>query len=244
MTQTYNDALEWAAKWIEDTLRAGPETHVRTIEFGTNMAMTLRAAKLSGADLPRATAEDDAWLTEIESACNALLLDVYDLSIANAPISPEYARQTVDCIGHRVGQIRESVAAIRAPRATADTEKAAQLADDFARRLRSINNHATAAGVEVLAKEIRELTPRATGETTVEAALFELLKMFPPSSGWHSEISKARYLGEKSQRVYTRFDIHVTDFEKNDWTEYGPTLEAAMAGVRAATRTEGEGEKR
>jgi hypothetical protein len=53
------------------------------------------------------------------------------------------------------------------PRATADTEKAAQLADDFARRLRSINNHATAAGVEVLAKEIRELTPRATGETTV-----------------------------------------------------------------------------
>jgi hypothetical protein len=43
--------------------------------------------------------------------------------------------------------------------------------------------------------------------------------------------------------VYTRFDIHVTDFEKNDWTEYGPTLEAAMAGVRAASRTEGEGEK-
>jgi hypothetical protein len=56
MVKTYNDALEWAAKWIEDTLRAGPETHVRTIEFGTNMAMTLRAAKLSGADLLRATA--------------------------------------------------------------------------------------------------------------------------------------------------------------------------------------------
>jgi hypothetical protein len=65
------------------------------------------------------------------------------------------------------------------PRATADTEKAAQLADDFARRLRSINNHATAAGVEVLAKEIRELTPRATGETTVETALAELREMFP-----------------------------------------------------------------
>lgn len=56
MTKTYNDALEWAAKWIEDTLRAGPETNERTIEFGNNMAMTLRAARLSGADLPRATA--------------------------------------------------------------------------------------------------------------------------------------------------------------------------------------------
>jgi hypothetical protein len=56
MVKTYNDALEWAAKWIEDTLRAGPETDGRTIEFGTDMAMTLRAAKLSDADLPRATA--------------------------------------------------------------------------------------------------------------------------------------------------------------------------------------------
>lgn len=50
---------------------------------------------------------------EIESACNAALLDVYDLSIANAPLSPEYARQTADCIGHRVGQIREAVAALK-----------------------------------------------------------------------------------------------------------------------------------
>ena len=46
MAKTYNDALEWAAQWIEDTLKAGPETNERTIEFGTNMAMTLRAAKL------------------------------------------------------------------------------------------------------------------------------------------------------------------------------------------------------
>jgi len=50
MTKTYNDALEWAAQWIEDTLRNGPETNERTIEFGTNMAMTLRAAKVSDAD--------------------------------------------------------------------------------------------------------------------------------------------------------------------------------------------------
>ena len=58
MTKTYNDALEWAAQWIEDTLRNGPETNERTIEFGTNMAMTLRAAKLTDADLPRAVADD------------------------------------------------------------------------------------------------------------------------------------------------------------------------------------------
>lgn len=57
MAKTYNDALEWAAQWIEDTLRNGPETNERTVEFGTNMAMTLRAAKLPDADLPRAAAD-------------------------------------------------------------------------------------------------------------------------------------------------------------------------------------------
>lgn len=56
----------------------------------------------------------ETWLNEIESACNAVLLDIYDLSVANASMTPEYARQTADCIGHRVGQIRESVAALRA----------------------------------------------------------------------------------------------------------------------------------
>src|ERR1043165_2302760 len=50
------------------------------------------------------------------------------------------------------------------PRATASIEDAARLADEYARRLRSINNHAVAAGVEVLAKEIRELAPRITAE--------------------------------------------------------------------------------
>lgn len=56
----------------------------------------------------------DEWLNEIESACNSALLDVYELSIANAPVDVVYARGTADCIGHRVGQIREAVAAIRA----------------------------------------------------------------------------------------------------------------------------------
>ena len=55
----------------------------------------------------------ETWLAEIEAACNSALLDIYDLSIANASISPEFARQTADCIGNRVEQIRESMAIIR-----------------------------------------------------------------------------------------------------------------------------------
>jgi len=62
-----------------------------------------------------------AGMAKIESACNALLLDIYDLSTANAPISPEYARQTADCVGQRVGQIRQVVDAIKS-RATSAKE--------------------------------------------------------------------------------------------------------------------------
>jgi|ERR1051326_1467114 hypothetical protein len=95
------------------------------------------------------------------------------------------------CIGclARSGRYRTKAEAIRSwntraadlPRATASIEDAARLADEYARRLRSINNHAVAAGVEVLAKEIRELAPRATveAELTVESALKELREMFP-----------------------------------------------------------------
>lgn len=38
-------SLAWAARWIEDSLKG--ETNERVIEFGKNMAMTLRAAGLS-----------------------------------------------------------------------------------------------------------------------------------------------------------------------------------------------------
>lgn len=44
-----NATLEWCAKWIEDSLRA--ETNERTIEFGKNMAMTIRAVKTKGEQL-------------------------------------------------------------------------------------------------------------------------------------------------------------------------------------------------
>lgn len=70
-----------------------------------------------------------------------------------------------------------------------------------------------------------------TTEPSVEDALKELWVMFPDN--WHCEISIARHLGKKSQRVYTRFDVHCTDFEENDFTEYGPTLSEAMSQVRA-----------
>jgi DNA-directed RNA polymerase subunit RPC12/RpoP len=61
MAKTYNDALEWAAKWIEDTLKAGPERDQRTIEFGTNMAMTLRAARVHPVDEGRVE-EIERWV--------------------------------------------------------------------------------------------------------------------------------------------------------------------------------------
>jgi hypothetical protein len=67
-------------------------------------------------------------------------------------------------------------------------------------------------------------------EYTEESALIELSKMFP--SPWHCEVSRVNYLGGKSRRVYTRYDIHVTDFEKNDFTESGTTLDHAMAELK------------
>lgn len=41
--QTYNDGLKWAAQWVLDSLKG--ETNERVIEFGNNIAMTLRAAE-------------------------------------------------------------------------------------------------------------------------------------------------------------------------------------------------------
>ncbi len=46
-------------------------------------------------------------LKSLEAQFNNLLLSVYDLSIANAPISPQDARLTVDVIGKHVGECRK-----------------------------------------------------------------------------------------------------------------------------------------
>lgn len=42
-TELHNETLEWAAEWIEGSLKG--EANERVTEFGRNMAMTLRAAK-------------------------------------------------------------------------------------------------------------------------------------------------------------------------------------------------------
>lgn len=68
-------------------------------------------------------------------------------------------------------------------------------------------------------------------ELTVETCLKELRRMFPEP--WYCEISTAHYIGRKTDRLYTRVDIHCTDFEQNGWTEHGSTLSEAMAQVRA-----------
>ena len=44
---TENNPLQWAAQWIEDSFKG--ETNERVIEFGNNMAMTIRAAALPDA---------------------------------------------------------------------------------------------------------------------------------------------------------------------------------------------------
>lgn len=40
-------------------------------------------------------------------------LDVYDMSIANAPLVPSYCRETAALVGKHVGEIRDAVARIR-----------------------------------------------------------------------------------------------------------------------------------
>lgn len=66
---TDKDTLEWAAQWIEDSVKG--ETNGRVIEFGKNMAMTLRAA----ATPPTATAAARECAAELERD-NWLLSDV------------------------------------------------------------------------------------------------------------------------------------------------------------------------
>ena len=57
-----NATLEWCAKWIEDSLRA--ETNEHTIEFGKNMAMTIRAVRTKDPHISPASAApvvDKMW---------------------------------------------------------------------------------------------------------------------------------------------------------------------------------------
>jgi hypothetical protein len=190
MANTYNDALEWAAKWIEDTLRAGPETHERTIEFGTNMAMTLRAAKLSDADLPRATADDNDALSHAER-----------VEITQAIAESEIAGCTLEN----------------------------QDIDDL---------------VGLFEAWLERRAPRASGETTVEAALAELREMFPgkvilvrrEDSFYPPDCRDA---AETNSMVTIKIGYLMSEPKFRS----SRSLADCMAQVRATTRTEGEGDR-
>jgi hypothetical protein len=79
-------------------------------------------------------------------------------------------------------------------------------------------------------------TPRATGDTTVEAALAELREIFP-----HTFV-RVNDTAEYSQATGLAF--HVCGVAVGmEAVFHGETLADCMAQVRAATRTEGEGEK-
>lgn len=61
-------------------------------------------------------ANQEAELQAIEESLNNLLLNLYDMSIANAPMSATYCRETVDIVGKNVGECRDAIARIRARR--------------------------------------------------------------------------------------------------------------------------------
>lgn len=71
--KTYEDGLRWAAEWVEGSLRG--ETNERVIEFGRNMAMTLRAAASpitqDASGFPSTTIPDHGQASEPKCTCFA-----------------------------------------------------------------------------------------------------------------------------------------------------------------------------
>lgn len=124
------------------------------------------------------------------------------------------------------------------PRATADDESlliALKAAANYICRAQSDHYDAETRDtiIKALTYEINalEATPRATGETTVEAALAELREMFPLPHDLRIALSD-----------YGRV-INAEIYRDARLMAKGSTLADCMAQVRAATRTEGEGEK-
>lgn len=74
-----NDTLEWVAQWVLDSLKA--ETNERTIEFGKNMAMTIRAVKTKNTRVPVAVAEVDAMDKQKLAMWDSLVHGVIKASI-------------------------------------------------------------------------------------------------------------------------------------------------------------------
>lgn len=61
-------------------------------------------------------AEKQASDKSLADELNNVLLNVYDLSIANAPVSPPDCRKIADSIGANVGRCRASLSALQAER--------------------------------------------------------------------------------------------------------------------------------
>lgn len=52
----HNDALEWAAKWIENSAKANG--HPAAVEFAKNMAMTFRAVTMARKEQEKSNERD------------------------------------------------------------------------------------------------------------------------------------------------------------------------------------------
>lgn len=94
-------------------------------------------------------------------------------------------------------------------------------------------------------KFLGPITPRATGET-IEAALAELREMFPdehdPAIGKFISVKRQEFIDSNHAEVSRTSHIYI-GYGQSPPSCSAATLDEAMAQVRAATRTEGEGEK-
>jgi hypothetical protein len=84
-------------------------------------------------------------------------------------------------------------------------------------------------------------TPRPTGETTVEACLVELREMFPKTFIRVRSTTEIEYNEYADKASYRERHAYVLIMKHGEFS--AQTLADCMAQVRAATRTEGEGEK-
>ena len=89
---TEKDLLEWAAQWIEDSLKG--EANERVIEFGKNMAMTIRAAALSVARVSGdvGTGEAEAFTKHLMQRHEELAAHMRDVCGRAVDLIEQYTR--------------------------------------------------------------------------------------------------------------------------------------------------------
>jgi hypothetical protein len=94
---------------------------------------------------------------------------------------------------------------------------------------------------EIFTVQKTTATPRTTGETTVETALVELREMFPKTFIRVRSTTEIEYNEYVDKASYRERHAYVLIMKHGEFS--AQTLADCMAQVRAATRTEGEGEK-